>query len=126
MKRHPTLVPLARDHHSALVFARWAAQFPADECWPADSETATRIAQARSHLLQHFLEEEALLCPRLEALGMTGALQRLHTEHAALRALLDQADHAEPLHALGQLLSAHTRWEDRDLFPALELRWDAA
>jgi tellurite resistance-related uncharacterized protein len=104
MKRATGLVSLSRDHHRALVLAR-ALRRP-DAPAPAD---------VVEELEPHFAVEEAELVPR--AIERGGALAelgaRLLAEHAALRAETDPA-------RLGDLLEAHVRFEERELFPALE------
>jgi hypothetical protein len=66
----------------------------------------------------HFLLEEELLLPALEALGEEALVARVWEEHEALRALV--ADEAWPLHIrlkkLGLRLLAHVRFEESQVF----------
>jgi hemerythrin-like domain-containing protein len=66
----------------------------------------------------HFAAEERLLVPELPA----ALAERLLAEHRELRervAALATAT-AEDLRALGELLTAHVRFEEREVFPHLE------
>ncbi len=104
MKRAAGLVSLSRDHHRALVLAR-------DLRRPDPPVVADVVAE----LEPHFVVEETELVPRAIAHG--GALAELAAklveDHAALRSATDPV-------ALGQRLEAHVRFEERELFPALE------
>ncbi len=70
----------------------------------------------------HFAIEEALLLPALEAAGEPELAARTRREHAALRSLI--ADVTQPLEErmaqFGTLLRDHVRFEERELFPAIQ------
>lgn len=119
MKRSPELAPLSRDHHVALEHALRLRRAS-----PSDVETTVAVFLA--FLLgdggRHFAREESVLLPALPA-GAVEAGERLVAEHARIRrsaeALGDRPSVAAA-HALGELVAAHVRFEERELFPMLE------
>jgi hemerythrin-like domain-containing protein len=135
MKRHPSLHPLSRHHHHALVCAlamRRAGQAP-----PAFR--ARRARQAAEQFLRfwseagsrHFREEEDILLPaysRSRRLDEDPDVTAMLAEHAAIRAqvaALEQArgdDRATAalVEELGALLQQHVRREEDRIFPAIE------
>ena len=125
MKRHPDLQPLSREHHLALAEARgirWALS--GREGTPRLAR-ASMLASWRSLIADHFLAEEQWILPLVPR---REDADRLREEHAHLRALVERlalggAD-AEPdrelLGNLADALEAHIRWEERQLFPAIE------
>jgi len=70
----------------------------------------------------HFQIEEQSLLPLLTSVEMQPLAQRTLADHQQLRALLDglrQSD-SEALSSFGKCLSAHVRFEERELFPVIE------
>lgn len=133
-KRHPSLVPVARDHLQSLVVAAslLRTSHGAADRWPADP--AAQAARLRAfhdeHLRPHFAVEEALVFPFARRHVPDGAalVGRLVEEHRELERRIGAlgtdgaaaaVDPAE-LAALGALLKAHVRTEDRTLFPLIE------
>lgn len=108
MKRHKALEPFSRDHNTGLILARSlllgreGAEQAAREAW-------------ESELKDHFDEEERLLGPLLDP----ALLERLVAEHRQIAQQLDNlpASMAE----LGAALLDHIRWEERELFPWIEV-----
>ncbi len=127
MKRAPALVPLSREHNTALWLARAAKR-------AARSGNAERIQQAwqqlhdawRSEMARHFRAEELLLFPVLREGGEHELVDLLLREHAAMHRTLEQPElqEAERLEALGQVLEGHVRREEREAFPRLEALLD--
>lgn len=128
MKRHPSLHPLSRDHHHALVQAR-ALSLAVSE---TDSE-ALRQAAANftdfweSDLQAHFSQEEQFVLPLLPP-DETEVRETLR-QHADIRRLKEELSdglarqkkiEANLLGALGEALRQHIRFEENELFPALE------
>lgn len=107
MKRHPALEPFSRDHNQGLILSRALMMGRAN---------AVSEAQAlwTLELRDHFDEEVRLLAPLLPA----DLAERLRTEHAELAARFEGLP-TDP-DALGHGLEAHIRWEERELFPAIE------
>ena len=121
MKRDPRLRDLSRDHHRALVLARRAAG-SADGTDEAVAATWRTVRDEYAHhLAPHFdVEERCLLAP-LELRGEEALVRRTRQEHEQLRALLNSSDGPRArLCAFADLLRAHVRFEERELFPAAE------
>lgn len=75
-----------------------------------------------AELLPHFREEEQSLLPSLEAAGAGSAVARTLVEHRALERLVRQLEipDTEPLLRFAELLAAHVRFEERELFEEAE------
>lgn len=127
MKRDPALQPLSRDHHQALFAAQRLRR--AEE---AESAGAQFIEFWHEHGRRHFAVEEEVLFPAwaeapsgyaeemvLRALGDHHAVRTAARRIAAGRAELGE------LRALGELLDAHVRFEEREMFPQIEQSLDA-
>ncbi len=123
MKRIPALQPLSREHHTALTLAK-ACERAAQSCDEERiSKTCQRVLQAFSAELEpHFQIEEQSLLPLLHEAGNKLLEQRTLEDHQRLRALLEglQRDDVQALDSFGKLLIEHVRFEERELFPALE------
>jgi hypothetical protein len=116
MQRSPELAPLSREHHVALGAALKLRRAGEDDLPRAVAAfTAFFSGDGERHVA---LEEELLLG------GLPPALrERLLDEHARIRAgarELAGGCGLDAAHALGELLAAHVRFEERELFPWLE------
>ncbi len=131
MKRHPALIPLSRDHHDGLVQAvrlRRAA---------ADGDASARLAAAREFVeffrneeRVHLRDEEEELFPLFlrHVQSQPAPLREARAQHVQLEGFARKLDIAvaasivdrETLHAAGELLDAHIRLEERQLFPLIE------
>lgn len=120
MKRDEALRSLSRDHHRALVVAQSLRRA---------RDPAEFAAFFGEHGQRHFEIEEQVLLPLWSRLGTVdeSAAARLASEHLAIRthavALSDRPT-LEGVHALGEELAAHVRFEERQLFPAIEADLD--
>lgn len=124
LKRHPALQPFSRDHYTGLVHAQHLLhareEDPSGRCQAVKS--FTRAWQ--TEIGEHFIDEKALLLPFMT----TAQQQRMQQDHDRLRYFADRACRleigvdpgAEWVQDLGQLLNDHIRWEERELFPAIE------
>jgi hemerythrin-like domain-containing protein len=119
MKRSPELAPLSRDHHVALERALRLRRATPDDVKAAVSAFLEFFAADGA---RHFEQEESLLLPALPAedaeLG-----ERVVREHAEVRGLAEALQRDPDLdraQELGELLTAHVRFEERTLFPRLE------
>lgn len=114
MKRHPALQKLSREHHAALVLAK-RAQRP-------DCDAAAIVRAFAIQLEPHFLAEESGLVAALDAAGQVALTERTLIDHQTLRDLARRlaAGDATSLRPFGELLEAHIRFEERDLFPRAE------
>jgi hemerythrin-like domain-containing protein len=133
VKRHPALVGLSRDHHHELVQARRLRT-------AADATPDERLTVARAYVdlfftetVRHFRDEEEALFPAYaRRSGETPLLRRILQEHMQLHGLARalRAEIAagavppESARRLGDLLHAHVRVEERELFPAIEAALD--
>ena len=124
MLRHPALRPLSSEHHLALVRAQEARLAAASGDPRAVQEAFRNLRRwAALTLGQHMYAEESLLIPPLARLGAHESIQRLREEHATLVHLLrPESDGPAALERLGELLAAHVRFEENELFPWLEQR----
>jgi quercetin dioxygenase-like cupin family protein len=130
VKRHQALIPLSHHHHEALVAAR-RLQDGADAPDPTAAVTTFLVFFA-AFVVPHFREEEELLFPRVADADEARKLvvqallehQRLHAAAAELRELIargsDRRDIGGRMRHLATLLTAHVRFEERQLFPLIE------
>lgn len=112
MKRHPSLQALSRDHNVGLVLAR-RLQIPSEEV------ARDFLAIWDAEMADHFSEEERLLLPLCGRLDQ----ERLAGEHQEIREAVSRLRNGELVVArdLSVLLHDHIRWEERRLFPAIEM-----
>jgi iron-sulfur cluster repair protein YtfE (RIC family) len=123
MKRSTALQPLSREHHTALALAKACER-------AAQSRDENKIAKACQRVIQvfpvelepHFQIEEQTWLPLLRNTGNQSLEQCTLADHRQLRALLDslRLNDAGALNDFGKRLAAHVRFEERELFPALE------
>lgn len=124
MKRHAALLQLSREHHGALKparKARLAAETGDDEAVLAAARLV--VQEFPLTLDPHFLREELDLLPLLETGGEPLLVDRTVADHKKLRqlahALETQADR-ETLTSFARLLADHVRFEERELFEAVQ------
>jgi hemerythrin-like domain-containing protein len=132
MKRHPALQALSADHHHGLVQARRLLQ--ADEAGTAPAAllaiAQTFLAVWQADIRLHFRAEEEVLFPAFARYGDPAhpLIVRVLGEHMRIRQwvadLEQQVAQATPqpatMLALGELLRAHIRLEEDQVFPLLE------
>ena len=127
MKRHRKLQDLSREHHHALQLALQAKRAATSgDLAVIETTAAACVAAFSSELDPHFVVEETTLLPLLVAAGEHQLVEQVVSDHAALRRLsgqLQQAD-AATLLAFAERLSLHVRFEERELFVALEALLD--
>lgn len=128
MKRHPLLQPLSREHHAALQLAlnaRRAAS--ARERSGVEAMSLACVEAFAGELDPHFIVEETTLLPLLVAAGEDALAQRLESEHRQLRELAGRLlpAAAPVLLAFAELLSAHVRFEERELFVVVQALLEA-
>lgn len=119
MKRDARLIPFSREHHVALALARRIEQAADDSRRSELCRLA--VEQFSRQLAPHFQLEETEILPVLQA-QYQDQVARTLDEHRRLRQLAERIagfDHAA-LAEFGVLLRAHTRFEDRELFPLFE------
>lgn len=119
MKRSLALIHLSREHQHALALALAAKRAAVSG---SDEEVTAMAARLRAtmagELETHFLCEESDLLPLLAAAGHSGLVSRTLAEHRLLRqsaAALGSPQRGLVL-AFAELLQAHVRFEERELF----------
>jgi quercetin dioxygenase-like cupin family protein len=124
MRRHRALIPLSHDHHHALVEAR-RLRNAADHDDDPGAAAAAFTDFFATDSVPHFREEEEMLFPLVAAFDEARPLvvealldhQRLH---ALVAELHRSADVRPAMREIGELLEAHVRREERELFPLIE------
>lgn len=123
MKRHPDLLQLSREHHAALKLALHARRAAESGDPDGRREIAQRIANFFSaELDRHFRVEEQGVLVRLKAIGEHDVARRALEEHDEMRRLIGALSYpdARRLLTFADLLGAHVRFEERELFPLAE------
>ena len=131
MKRHPALIPLSRDHHNGLVQALRLRRAAAEEDASARLATARDFVEFfRSEERVHLRDEEEELFPLLlrHVPSQPAPLREARVQHVQLMGFARKLDIAvaagivdqETLDVAGELLHAHIRLEERQLFPLIE------
>lgn len=123
MKRCPELQNLSREHHTALRLALHWRRTAVSGDEKAIDEACIQAREAfTAELLPHFREEEIYLLPRLEAAGASAVVARTLIEHRALQRLVRELEipDGEILLRFADLLTAHVRFEERELFENAE------
>ena len=118
LERHPLLKPVSREHHDGLLL-----------CWKLRQGLAKGAGPGRmqqycnsfyhEHLLPHFAIEEEAVFP---VLGNDHPLvRRALSEHAELTAMFLWQHHDKmSLAVMEKLLTAHIRFEEREVFQAVQ------
>jgi hemerythrin-like domain-containing protein len=123
MKRHEWLQDLSREHHLALRLAL-AARRAVAAGDPAQIRAAAILCAEAfgSDLEPHFVREENDLLPLLAQAGASALVARTLNEHDEMRRLAARLNEAAPatLERFGELLGAHVRFEERELFEAAQ------
>ncbi|MGC2048080.1 MAG: hemerythrin domain-containing protein [Gallionella sp.] len=123
MKRSTVLQPLSREHHTALTLAKASERAARSGDEALVSQVCQRVIRAFSNELEpHFQFEEVSLLPLLSSTTAQPLVERTLADHQQLRGLLDvlRQNDAVALDSFGKCLSAHVRFEERELFPVLE------
>lgn len=123
MKRSPILQPLSREHHTALTLAKASERAAQSGDAALVRQTCQRVVLAFLNELEpHFQTEEDSLLPLLHSPETQALVVRTLADHQQLRGLIEalRQNDAETLDSFGKCLTAHVRFEERELFPALE------
>lgn len=123
LKRDRSLIPLSHDHHHGLVRVFEIRQaLRAGDGAAARQREITRAFYA-DDLQPHFRAEEEVLVPALRehAAVQEVEIARLIHDHRRLGELIAELDsRPTALAELADLLEAHIRREERELFPAFQ------
>lgn len=122
MKRNDHIVKLSRDHHASLLF-----------CWKIRQGVKRHAAWEKMikyvnyfwdhHFAIHFKEEEKILFAPLK----DQAVEKAIDDHRKIRTLINNLNSSlaenrqEELSKLADTVDEHVRYEERVLFPHLEL-----
>lgn len=120
IKRSPELVKLSRDHHFGLLLV-WKTRQGMRLEVAAPRIASFLLETFRMELEPHFRQEELCLLPLLPADDPLRV--RTEQEHVLIRSLciaLEQDITYERLADLANLLDAHIRFEERELFGHIE------
>jgi hemerythrin-like domain-containing protein len=129
MQRHEWLQDLSREHHLALRLALAARRAVAAGDPAQVRATASLCADAFGNDLEpHFMREENDVLPLLAQAGAAALVERTLNEHDEMRRLAARLDEADPatLERFGELLGAHVRFEEHELFEAAQTLLDPA
>jgi len=125
MKRHPDLLQLSRQHYTALKLARDARRAAGS----GNANEVTALAQRvvalfAAELDPHFRVEEQGILVLLAEAGEHDLAGRTLADHAELRRLARRlaTPDAETLLGFAELLGAHVRFEEREVFEAAQAR----
>ena len=125
MKRHKALHPLSHDHHLGLIVARRLIK-TGEGKFPVMETLDGFLEFWRESLEPHFAAEEAVFPLPEGNNGDMAMTVRMRAEHDALRMPLqfltgrDEDRLRILLYEIGQALHDHIRFEERELYPALE------
>lgn len=121
IKRDPNIVALSKDHHFGLLF-----------CWKLTEGIKGNISLERikayvdyfwsKHLADHFNEEEELLFN----IVIDSFCDKAKQDHQIIKTEIERIKNDEDIRKddylhLAQLINLHIRFEERVLFPHLEL-----
>ena len=128
LKRHKALHSLSHDHHNGLVLAQLAKKNSPE--YPQLPKTVVgKIEYAVSYyydeLVPHFRAEENTLIPTIKGRDkkVDEILNTIVDEHKQIKTLitlLDEESSEDVLDEFGNLLEAHIRKEERELFPMIQ------
>ena len=119
MKRSVILQPLSREHHQALVFSKRLQALADSPVLNQQQQWHELRLKLREALLPHFEEEERYFLQELGVIANNDLIQHMLKDHQAMRAYMSSEDVSQ-LHHFADLLKAHVRFEERELFPWLE------
>lgn len=114
LKRHPALIDLSREHHHSFSLCVRILRTPSE----------SHQAELEPHfveLMQHFQEEENQFAPHWP--NITPELRvRFEHDHTKLRQMMAQPEYTSEAwnQEFATTLRDHARFEERELFPAVE------
>lgn len=123
MKRHQALQNLSREHHTALQLSLKAkrAAMSGDQT-RVETTAADCLTAFSAELDPHFVVEETMLLPLLLGAGEHALVAQVERDHQALRDYCRQLQQPDAATLLGfaECLTAHVRFEERELFAVVE------
>jgi len=129
MKRNPSIIPLSKDHHEALILAQLIKK-DAPEYKALPKSTKEKVVYTLNfysdNLIQHFFNEEKILYPfvRYRDKEIDELFDEIISEHNQIKILIKKLETSytpyEVLHDIGILLETHIRKEERVLFQKIQ------
>ena len=115
MQRHTSLIPLSQEHHHTLALCVRILRQP-------EINHEKDIHHHYVDLLNHFSKEEQQFAPLWASLNRPDLHQRFNEEHTKLRKMQHNAQYDNSTWNIefAKTLRDHVRFEERELFPALE------
>lgn len=127
MKRSPELEPLSHDHFEGLLVVRRLRSGLAKAA-PRDEMAAFVVHFWDAYLTVHFQQEETHLVAPLERIGGSGLAAQMVGEHRRIRdaveAMRAGTSATDAVRSFADVLRAHIRFEEREVFPYLERHLD--
>jgi len=121
MKRSEELRPLSMEHHVALVLVKHALKAVDEDDEAINNAWYELKTKFETELNDHFKKEEKLLLPLMKEAGAEELVNRILKEHQSMRSLiLKEQISREGLKEFAELLKAHVRFEERELFVVAE------
>lgn len=123
MKRCPELQKLSREHHPALTLS---VRLKRDAMSGDEARIAVACWKVRqlfeNELKPHFAEEEDCLLPLLAAAGAEALVARTLAEHVEIMHLAQalETPNGTSLLRFAEAITAHVRFEERELFEAAQ------
>lgn len=115
MKRDKNLRNLSSDHHQALALVRKINNVIKEQ-----SITSEFIEHVKAvfidELEPHFVLEEQSLIPELKNIGADSLVDQTLQEHKQMRELIEKINDHEALKQFAELLKAHVKFEENELF----------
>lgn len=115
MKRHKKLIEFSKEHHPSLVLCLKILRHP-------EQNFEQEISAHFGNLLDHFEREERAFVHLWKRLNDPALEKRFKEEHQILRELHQNPDYTSKAwnQHFAEALRNHARFEERELFPALE------
>jgi hemerythrin-like domain-containing protein len=121
LKRNENIIPLSKDHHTTLLFCWKLTQGVRLESDPEVMKKYVRYFW-KDHMEPHFREEEEILfAPLVDEMVQKAIADHHQIKEQAEKVLKTSAEAVYPeLASLSEMVDAHVRYEERQLFPHLE------
>lgn len=125
MIRHAAFQDLSRDYFSALLACMHIKRASeGHEFAPPPLEAVSKFKSLwEEELGHHFDEEDSNLDGLLEEKGADELVDRLRSDHAEIRGIMQTPPADEQIDAwaeIAELLRLHVRWEEDELFPWMQ------
>ena len=129
-RRHERLIPLTHDHHHALHYARQLRKGADGDDNHRQAVAAEFIAFFRNDGVRHFRQEEEDLFPRVIDApdSPIDGIKRALIEHVQIHAQVKELERqsaqravdADLMRDMAKRFREHVRFEENELFPAIE------